>query len=121
MDFYNKIYTLVSLIPSGRVASYGQLAAMGEAIRQEVFGDDADMEKRETKLRQMAIAKGSPLAGKTLRESGIRDVYGCLVVGIEEGKENLSLPDPARRFVPGDVVWVVGEEDSLSRLLGDAG
>ncbi len=103
------------------IGSDGQLAAMGEAIRQEVFGDDADMEKRETKLRQMVIAKGSPLAGKTLRESGIRDVYGCLVVGIEEGKENLSLPDPARRFVPGDVVWVVGEEDSLSRLLGDAG
>ncbi len=109
------------VFPADRLQAIGsdeQLLALAEAVRQEVYGDDADMEKRETKLRQMVIAKGSPLAGKTLRESGIRDVYGCLVVGIEEGKENLSLPDPARRFMPGDVVWVVGEEEALGRLLG---
>ena len=109
------------VFPADRLQAIGsdeQLLALAEAVRQEVYGDDADMEKRETKLRQMVIDKGSPLAGKTLRESGIRDVYGCLVVGIEEGKENLSLPDPARRFMPGDVVWVVGEEEALGRLLG---
>ena len=109
------------VFPADRLQAIGsdeQLLALAEAVRQEVYGDDADIEKRETKLRQMVIDKGSPLAGKTLRESGIRDVYGCLVVGIEEGKENLSLPDPARRFMPGDVVWVVGEEEALGRLLG---
>lgn len=109
------------VFPADRLQVIGsdeQLSAMASAMRQEVFGDDADLEKRETKLRQMVIATGSPLAGKSLRESGIRDVYGCLVVGIEEGKENLSLPDPERKFMPGDVVWVVGEEDALDRLIG---
>ena len=109
------------VFPADRLQVIGsdeQLSAMASAMRQDVFGDDADLEKRETKLRQMVIAPGSPLAGKSLRESGIRDVYGCLVVGIEEGKENLSLPDPERKFMPGDVVWVVGEEDALDRLIG---
>lgn len=112
------------VFPADRLQVIGsdeQLSAMASAMRQEVFGDDADLEKRETKLRQMVIATGSPLAGKSLRESGIRDVYGCLVVGIEEGKENLSLPDPERKFMPGDVVWVVGEEDALDRLIGGKG
>ena len=112
------------VFPADRLQVIGsdeQLSAMASAMRQEVFGDDADLEKRETKLRQMVIATGSPLAGKSLRESGIRDVYGCLVVGIEEGKENLSLPDPERKFTSGDVVWVVGEEDALDRLIGGKG
>ena len=112
------------VFPADRLQVIGsdeQLSAMASAMRQDVFGDDADLEKRETKLRQMVIAAGSPLAGKSLRESGIRDVYGCLVVGIEEGKENLSLPDPERKFTSGDVVWVVGEEDALDRLIGGKG
>lgn len=100
------------------IGSDEQLSAMVSALKKEVFGDDAAIEKREMKLRQMTVAAGSPLVGKTLRESGIRDVYGCLVVGIEEGKENLSQPDPGRKFEAGDVVWVVGEEDALDRLMG---
>lgn len=108
------------VFPADRLQIIGsdeQLASMASALNQEVFGDDSDMEKRETLLRQMVITSGSPLIGKTLGESGIRDVYGCLVVGIEEGKENLSQPDPGRKFVQGDIVWIVGEEDSIERLL----
>lgn len=108
------------VFPADRLQVIGsdeQLASMASALNQEVFGDDSDMEKRETLLRQMVITSDSPLIGKTLGESGIRDVYGCLVVGIEEGKENLSQPDPGRKFVQGDIVWIVGEEDSIKRLL----
>ena len=36
---------------------------------------------------------------------------------MEEGKENLSQPDPNRKFVEGDIVWVVGEEVALDRLI----
>lgn len=112
------------VFPSDRLQVIGsdeQLSALAKAMRQEVYGDDADMEKRETKLRQMVVTAGSPLLGKTLRESGIRDVYGCLVVGIEEGKENLSQPDPSRTFALGDVVWIVGEDDALARLMHNDG
>lgn len=99
------------------IGSDGQLAAMAAAMRTEVYADDPQIEKRETKLRHIVVGKGSPLEGKMLRESGIRDVYGCLVVGLEEGKENLSQPDPNRKFVEGDIVWVVGEEEALDRLI----
>ena len=103
------------------IGSDSQLSAVASAMRDEVFGGDADLEKRETMLRQIVIAKGGRLCGKTLRESGIRDKYGCLVVGIEEGMENLSQPDPARKFEAGDVVWVVGEEAALDSLMSGEG
>ena len=73
-------------------------------------------ENREMKLRQVIVSKTMPFVGKTLEESGIRSIYGCMVVGLEEGKENLSPVSPKRRFQEGDIIWVVGEEESLSSL-----
>jgi CPA2 family monovalent cation:H+ antiporter-2 len=51
-----------------------------------------------------------------MQESGIRSIYSCMVVGLEEGKENLSPVAPTRRFQEGDIIWVVGEEESLKAL-----
>ncbi len=99
------------------IGSDDQLAKLGQAITQEVLGEDPNLEKREMKLRQLIIGTDSPFIGKTLEESGIRDQYSCMVVGLEEGKENLSPFSPKRRFQEGDIIWVVGEEDSLYALL----
>ena len=108
--------------PGDRIQVIGnddQLAVFGKAVSGDVVEPDPEIEKREMRLRQMVIDGRSQFVGKTLRESGIRDEYNCMVVGLEEGKENLSVIDPSRRFVKGDIFWVVGEEDALRRLIGD--
>ena len=99
------------------IGSDDQLAKFSQSIENEVFGEDIDMEKREMRLRQLIIGNDSPFVGKTLAESGIRDLYSCMVVGLEEGKENLSSVPPTRRFQEGDIIWVVGEEEALMALL----
>ena len=69
------------------------------------------------KLKQMLITSKSPFVGKTLEQSGIRSIYSCMVVGIEEGKENLSPVKPTRKFQEGDIIWIVGEQDALDVIL----
>ena len=81
------------------------------------MGEDTELEKREMKLRQLVIAADSPFVGKTLKDSGIRSIFSCMVVGLEEGKENLSAVPPGRKFQEGDIIWVVGEEEALEALL----
>ncbi len=110
------------VFPSDRLQVIGsdeQLTQMGQVLEADVFTIDADLEKREMKLRQIVISGKSPFVGKTLQESGIRDRYNCMVVGLEEGKENLSSISPHRRFQKGDIIWIVGETASLD-LLSDA-
>ena len=68
------------------------------------------------KLRKVIVSAESSFIGQTLKESGIRDSLNCMVVGVDEGQQNLSLIDPARKFEQGDVLWVVGEEESLKAL-----
>ena len=98
------------------IGSDEQFNAFREAIEQEVFGEDTEMEKREMKLRQLIIATDSPFVGKTLRESHIRDHYNCLVIGLEEGKESLSTVKPNYKFETGDILWIVGEKDDLDSI-----
>ena len=99
------------------IGSDAQLAQLQQAIETEVFGEDVELEKREMKLRQLLIDADSPFVGKTLEESGLRSRYSCMVVGIEEGRENLSPFSPKRRFAEGDIIWVVGEKESLDALM----
>jgi CPA2 family monovalent cation:H+ antiporter-2 len=98
------------------IGSDQQFTAFREAIENEVLGVDVDVEMREMKLRQLIIGADSPFIGKTLIESRIRDRYSCMVVGLEEGKESLSPYSPNRKFREGDIIWVVGEQESLDSL-----
>ena len=99
------------------IGSDEQLAKFGHALETDVIKEDLTLENREMKLRQIIISKSSPFVGKTLEESGIRSIYGCMVVGLEEGKENLSPVNPKRRFEEGDIIWLVGEEESLNTIV----
>ena len=99
------------------IGSDDQLSKLGNALKTEVLGEEENVEDREMKLRQLIISADSPFIGKTLEESGIRSRYSCMVVGLEEGKENLSVISPKRKFEEGDIIWVVGEKESLRSLL----
>ena len=99
------------------IGSDQQFTAFREAIESELIGQDVELEKREMKLRQLIIGSDSPFVGKTLIESRIRDMYSCMVVGLEEGKESLSPYSPNRRFREGDIIWIVGEQESLDALI----
>ena len=98
------------------IGSDEQLTAFRHAIESELLGEDLELEKREMRLRSIIISGSSPFVGKTLQESGIRDKFNCMVVGIEEGEENLSQPQPSYRFEKDDIIWVVGEEEALLHL-----
>ncbi|MCR5473339.1 MAG: cation:proton antiporter [Prevotella sp.] len=99
------------------IGSDDQLTKFRNAIENDVLGEDYELEKREMKLRQFIIAQDSPFIGKTLEESGIRSRYSCMVVGMEEGKENLSSVGPKHRFEEGDILWIVGEQEALDALM----
>lgn len=108
------------IFPGDRLQVIGsdeQLKVFERALQEECYAEDYELEKREMKLRSMIIAGSSKFLGKTLEESGIRHIFNCMVVGLEEGKENLSQVSPSYKFQKGDVIWVVGEVEDLERLI----
>lgn len=98
------------------IGSDSQLAAAHAAVAGDIEPDDPDIEKREMRLSQIVIDNHSPFVGKTLPETGLRSEFNCMVVGREEGKENLSMVGPAYKFRLGDILWIVGEDDALKKV-----
>ena len=108
------------IFPGDRLQVIGsdeQLSKFAHAVEKEVIGEDFDLENREMKLRQLILGEGSRFIGKTIVDSGIRSLFSCMVIGLEEGKENLSPINPKRPFQEGDILWVVGEQESLDALI----
>jgi len=93
-----------------------QLTAFSTAVKSELIPEDIHIEEREMKLRCFKLSSTSPFIGKTLKESGIRDQYNCMVVGVDEGQKNLTLITPSRCLQAGDVLWIVGEEHNLETI-----
>ena len=94
-----------------------QLQKFATALSTDLIPEDLEIEKREMKLRQLIISGKSEFCGKSLLESGIRDKYNCMVVGLEEGQENLTKTAPTRTFEKGDILWIVGEESDLQKIM----
>ena len=94
-----------------------QLQNFATSIAQDIYPEDLEIEKREMKLRQLIISSKSEFCGKSLIESGIRDKYNCMVVGLEEGQENLTKVSPSYQFQKGDILWIVGEESDLLKIM----
>ena len=98
------------------IGSDEQLTAFSAAMNSELYEKDPEIEKREMKLHQIVIRGKGSFVGKTLSDSGIRDKYNCMVVGLEEGEENLSQLDPSRVLKKGDILWIVGEQENVDRV-----
>lgn len=107
------------IFPGDRLQVIGnddQLQAFGNAVRTDMVPDDPDIEQREMRLKKLRLSSNSPLVGKSLSESGLRDHYNCMLVGIEAGQHDLTMIPPSRKFEVGDTIWVVGERQSLKHL-----
>lgn len=107
------------IFPGDRLQVIGndeQLQKLDSALRAELVPDDPNIEEREMKLQQVVLSSRCSFIGKTLKESGIRDRYCVMVVGAEQGQQNLTMINPNHRFGKGDTIWVVGERHSLEAL-----
>jgi di/tricarboxylate transporter len=82
-------------------------------IGQKLLPDRADLleyaesHPREYTLELLAMPD-CPLVGRTIRKSGLRDLPGLYVYGIERGGERMSPVSPDERIQTGDVLCFSG-------------
>lgn len=99
----------------------------------EVVGDDASIETFRLRMNSeveppvqddgdmmqllcIEVAEGSPLVGKLIKDSGIRNEYHCMVVGFEDKRGNMHAVGADSQIRPADKMWVVGNHDQLAQL-----
>ena len=109
----------VRLFPQDKIqviATDDELTTFGKEMGKMSALEVDVVEKSEMILRQFRIETESPFLGKTIKESGIRNVHHCLIAGIEREDGTLHAPLPDEPLSEGDVVWVVGETEDIRHL-----
>ena len=111
----------VRLFPGDTIQVIGTDAQLAEfscqVERVSNAAEENEIEKREMYLKQFVVDGKSPFLNTTIKESGIRNMFRCLVVGVEKEDGNLLSPEANMLLEAGDVVWVVGEKEDVYHLV----
>ena len=111
----------VRLFPGDTIQVIGtddQLSEFSHQVEQVSNAvEENEIEKREMHLKQFVVDGRSPFLNMTIKDSGIRNSYRCLVVGVEKEDGNLLSPEANMLLEDGDVVWVVGEKEDVYHLV----
>ena len=75
--------------------------------------------ENEFAMERLRMTPASPLAGKTLAQSNIRERYGANIVTIERGETIIDLPAKDNILMPYDVLTIIGTEEQVSAIRGD--
>lgn len=109
------------LMPYDRLSVIGTDDQLSEFENYlNTFYMEVDTEQRPSPasfiLDQYVVTENSSLAGKTIRDSGIREKTMGLVIGIE--RDGRRILNPSTDFViqVGDLIWIVGERQKLREL-----
>lgn len=113
---YEKLY------PNDEVSVIGtdiQLTTFREFIENITKNFSLPVERHEVSLEHFIVKEESALAGKTIRDSAIRELTKGLVVGIERYEERFLNPESDFIILPGDTVWMVGDEKRIKVLMSE--
>lgn len=89
---------------------------MRERMNSEVVNRSIAESEGMMRIKRMEVGKLSPLQGMAIKESGIRDRYRCMVIGIEKENGLLSVAGADYIINRGDVIWFAGEHTDILRL-----
>ncbi len=103
----------------GRKLLPSHSAADQERAKRRGTDDLVDLYRLGEYLFRASLPAGSPLIGRSIRQSAFRDAYGLTVVGIDRHGQLTLSPSPDTLLQQSDVLLLAGEAEDL--LLRDAG
>ena len=121
-------------IPSGdTVLSEGdRLAVLGErenlvSLRLSVGAGEAELPTLHAYISgekalytyTLDVAKNDHLAGCTIRDSGLRENYDCMILGLQRNLLPIIGPDVNFVIQRGDLVWLLGSRRMAEKALDD--
>jgi voltage-gated potassium channel len=86
--------------------------AVVDMLDTVLFGGELDLG-----MEGVIVERGSPLAGLALRDSGIRDKLGLMIIGIRKAEGNMLFNPTADEVIePGDTLISMGDKRALKKL-----
>jgi voltage-gated potassium channel len=96
-------------------------AGIANAILRPAVVDFIELVTRrehlELQMEEVRVAPTSPLSGRTILQTGLRQQYGAIVVAVKKGSDHMQFnPEPDYRIEAGDRLIVLGAGEKLDEI-----
>ncbi len=86
-------------------------------LRQFIVHQEQFPEEQQLLCYALQVEKDWPFVGASIKDSGIKQEWSCLLIGLERELLPIIHPDPNLRLNAGDLLWVLGEQRMGEKLL----
>jgi monovalent cation:H+ antiporter-2, CPA2 family len=107
------------LFPHDRIAIIGtdeQIEKFRQLVEPGEHELNREIQDLKYALHPIAIDVSSPFLGRSIRDSGIRELSRGLVVGVERKGNRYLNPESLMIIEEGDLLWIVGDSEKIGRL-----
>ena len=96
-------------------------AGIANAILRPAVVDFIELVTRrehlELQMEEVLVAPSSPLAGRSILETGLRQKYGAIVVAVKKGNDHMQFnPSPEHQMNAGDRLIILGAGEKLDEI-----
>lgn len=67
-------------------------------------------------VEEIIVGGQSPLSGRSLKHSRIREMYGVTVLALKRGEKIINNPEPFEPLLANDIVIVFGPDEKLRKF-----
>ena len=67
-------------------------------------------------LEEITITENSGLAGKAIRDSGLREKFDAMVVAVKRKELMFYNPSANLKLLPQDIIILIGEKEKLLKI-----
>lgn len=93
-----------------------QFSTLQPLIESAPEGQAQQSQHTDISLQRILIDSRSPLMGRSIKDSGIREGATAMVVGLERAGQRLLNPEASTIFQEGDTVWIVGDAATVKNI-----
>lgn len=106
------------LMVVGPDAALRSFMTLAEQSDENLATDAAQVDQLEQKvdISRVWLRNGSPLIGRTIADSNVRQSFKCMVVWIDRHDGMGVVPLRETKFQIGDVVWIAGVQSGLEQF-----
>jgi len=108
------------VVPTYQIAGLRVIQAAVRPTINEFIDLVTDREQLSLVLEEVKVEQGSPLAGQSLKEAGVRNNYGVIIVAIKKTDGDMVFnPVASTSLAEGDILIAMGEKSGLHKLATD--
>ena len=86
-------------------------------LKEYIANQQAIPEARQLLCCGVTLDKSMPESDKSVRDSGIKQDWSGILIGLERDLLPIPSPDPSLTLRPGDLLWVMGPQKMAAKLV----